>query len=86
MGRVCSGEHVGAYGVSLLKTIRRGWGKFCSHTRFDVGDGSKVRFRHNLWCGDMVLKVKDVFSILFGIACANDASVATQVEFSGCTI
>jgi hypothetical protein len=55
-------------------------GKFCSHTRFEVGDDSKVRFWHDLWCGDMALK--DAFPVLFGIACANDASVAAHVEFS----
>jgi hypothetical protein len=30
------------YGVGLWKNIRRGWGKFSSHTRFEVGD--KVSF------------------------------------------
>jgi hypothetical protein len=39
-----SSVSVGAYGVGLWKNIRRGWRKFCSHTRFEVKDGSKVTF------------------------------------------
>jgi hypothetical protein len=66
--------------VGLRGSIRRGKGKFCSHTRFEVGDGSKVRFEHDLWCWDMALK--EAFPILFGIPCANDASVTAHVEFA----
>jgi hypothetical protein len=54
-----------------MKNIMRGWGKFCNHTRFKVGDGSKVRFWHDLLCGDTVLK--DAFPVLFGIARVKDA-------------
>jgi hypothetical protein len=46
-----------------------------------VGDGSKVRFWHDLWCGDMTLE--EAFPVLFGIACVEDAFVATHVEFFG---
>jgi hypothetical protein len=56
-------------------------GKFYSHTRFEVGDGSKVRFWHDLWCGDMALK--DVFPVLFGIAHTKDALVEAHMKFSG---
>jgi hypothetical protein len=38
--------------VGLRKNIRRGWGKFSSHTKFEVGDGSKIRFWPDLWCED----------------------------------
>jgi len=55
-----------------------------SHTRFEVRDDSKVRFWHDLWCGDMALK--ESFPVLFGIACGNDASVMAYVEFFGCAI
>jgi hypothetical protein len=27
-----------------------------SHTKFEVGDGFKIRFWHDLWCGDKALK------------------------------
>jgi hypothetical protein len=49
-----------------------------------VGDGSKVRFWHDLWCGDTALK--DAFPGLLGISCVTDASVATHMEFSGSAI
>lgn len=48
MGGWCFSEPVGAYGMSLWKNIRKGWKKFCSHTKFDVGNGFKVRFWHDL--------------------------------------
>jgi hypothetical protein len=56
-------------------------GKFCSHTRFEVGDGFNIRFWHELWCGDIVLK--EAFPILFGIVAIKDAFVATLVEVFG---
>jgi hypothetical protein len=57
---------------------------FCSCTRFEVEDDSKARFWHDLWCGDMNLK--EVFLVLFGIACTKNASVATHMEFFRSTI
>jgi hypothetical protein len=67
--------------VGLWTNITRGWEKFCSHTRFEVGDGSKVRFWHDHWCGDTALK--ESFQDLFGIACIKDASLLTPMEFFG---
>jgi hypothetical protein len=46
-----------------------------------VDDGSKVRFSHDLWCGDMTLK--DGFPVLFGIACAKDVPVEAHMVNSG---
>jgi hypothetical protein len=31
-------------GVSLWKNIKRVWREFSSHTRFEIGRGSKIRF------------------------------------------
>jgi hypothetical protein len=39
---------LGVYGVVLWKNLMRGWRKFSTHTRLEVGDGSKVRFWHDL--------------------------------------
>jgi hypothetical protein len=47
-GRWCSNEPLGAFGVRLRKYIRRGWGKFSSRTKFEVGEGSKIRFWHDM--------------------------------------
>jgi hypothetical protein len=57
--------------VGLWKNIRRGWETFYSFARFEVRDGVRTKFWHDLWCGDMVLK--KVFPDLFGIAQVKDA-------------
>jgi hypothetical protein len=54
--------------------------KFSSHTKFEVGDGSKIRFWHDKWYGDWVLK--DIFPDLYSIACVKDASVLDYLELS----
>jgi hypothetical protein len=45
---------------------------------------SRISFWHDLWCGDMVLKV--AFPSLFGIACVKDAFVADTWEVLGSSI
>jgi hypothetical protein len=66
------------FGVGLWNNIRRGLWKFSSHTRFEVGDGLKVKLCHDLWCGDMALI--EVFLDLYGISCAKDDSVVALLE------
>jgi hypothetical protein len=51
-GDWCSKEIVGPFGVGVWKHIKWGWGVFLSFMRYEVGDGSKIRFWYNLWCGD----------------------------------
>jgi hypothetical protein len=46
-----------------------------------VGDGTKISFWHDMWCGDMALKV--AFPALFDIASAKDSSVAKNLEILG---
>jgi len=36
--------------------MTRGAGGFANHTKFEVGDGSKIRLWHDLWCGNLTLK------------------------------
>ena len=57
-----------------------GWQSFQSHFRFDPGEGSKVRFWDDVWCGDSPLKV--AFPGLFNIASFKEASIADNVERS----
>jgi hypothetical protein len=77
----CSFALGGAYGVGLLKNIRKGWDTFKGLTRFEVGEGTRVSFWHDLWCGDLALKI--AFPGLFNIACVKDASVADNYEVLG---
>lgn len=73
--------------MSLVECLRLGygriggWEKSSSHNRFEVGDGSKIRFGHDMWCVDMTLK-KAILD-LFAIAWAKDASVVAYMELSG---
>jgi hypothetical protein len=34
----------GPYGVSVWKSIRRGWDTVAKYLRFEVGEGSHIRF------------------------------------------
>jgi hypothetical protein len=51
----------------VWKHIRRGLRVFSSLVRYEVGDGTKIRFWHDLWCGDQTLK--ESFQELFSIVC-----------------
>jgi hypothetical protein len=61
-----SNEVHGSFGVGPWKNIRKEWGEFSSHTIFEVSDGSKIRFWHDMWCGDKALKA--AFPDLFKLA------------------
>ena len=69
------------YGVGVMEKIRRGWWGFFSYTRFEVGDGSKIKFWHNTSCKDQALE--EAIIDLYSIACANDAFVQENLELSG---
>jgi hypothetical protein len=47
-GSVCggwrSGDISGSHGVGMWKFICMGWQNFMSHFKFDLGEGSKIRF------------------------------------------
>jgi hypothetical protein len=62
-GGWCSLAPNGPHGVGLWKNIKKGWSLFCSHTRFEPGDGSKIRFWNDVWCGELSLKV--AFPVLY---------------------
>uniref|UniRef100_A0A2N9FFY4 Reverse transcriptase zinc-binding domain-containing protein n=1 Tax=Fagus sylvatica TaxID=28930 RepID=A0A2N9FFY4_FAGSY len=73
----------GPYGVSLWKFIRQGWDHLFPFLSFKVGNGERVRFWYDVWCGDGPLKV--VFPGLFSIAGDRNASVANLMSFrNGC--
>jgi hypothetical protein len=55
-GDWCSKEVKDSYGVSLWKSIYRGWPSFSKYLFFSVGDGTRVRFWHDRWCGSTPLK------------------------------
>jgi hypothetical protein len=57
-----------------------GWQNFKRHTRFDPGEGSRIRFWDDVWYGDRPLK--EAFPGLFNIARLKEASIADNVERS----
>jgi hypothetical protein len=59
--------------VGVWKCIRRAWDGFANYVRCEVGDGSRVLFWHDFWCGEQPLKVS--FMELFTIACGKDSLV-----------
>jgi hypothetical protein len=74
----------GPHGVGLWRYISRGWRLFSSHTKFNPGDGSKIRFRDYVWCGGVILK--EVFPGLYNIASAKEASIVDNMDFIGGTL
>jgi hypothetical protein len=44
-----------------------------------VGDGSRINFWHDQWCGGAAPKV--TFLVLYGLACVKDASIVVNLEF-----
>ena len=51
-GGWCSGDSRESHGVGLWKAIRKGWMKFSKRVAFKVGDGRRVRFWKDRWCGE----------------------------------
>lgn len=46
---------LGPYGVAFRNALG-GVGRFLSFFRYEVRDGIKMRFCHDIWCGDQPLK------------------------------
>jgi hypothetical protein len=42
-----------------------------------VGDGSKISFWRDRWCGEITLKV--AFPVLYGLACEKDTSIVDNL-------
>jgi hypothetical protein len=57
---------------------------FSNHTRLEMGDGFKIRFWHDVWCGKKALK--EAFPDLYNIAHVKDASVAVHSKLSNGSI
>ena len=82
-GGWCSNRTRDPHGVSLWKHIRAGWDRFSHYVSFKVGDGSRIKFWHDSWCGDQPLR--DKFPVLFRLARNQEATVADHLRFHGTT-
>jgi hypothetical protein len=63
-----------------MEIHQEGLGEFASLTRFEVADDSKIRFWHDMWCGDQALK--EAFPDLCSIARIKDVYVANHLDLS----
>lgn len=79
----CSNQTKAPYGVSLWKYIRAGWESFAKHITFKMGDGSRIKFWKDSWCGDQPLQTR--FPELFRLACDPNATVDTHLRFHNAT-
>ena len=77
-GGWCTKDIWGAYGVGLWKGIRRGRACFSPFLSFSMGNGERVKFWHDQWCGDLPLK--GAFPDLFSIAAYKDAAAANLMS------
>ena len=69
------------HGVGCWKSIISGLDQFKSLVNFEVNNGARVYFWHDMWCGDR--SFKDQFSELFRMARCKDASVKQVVSWNG---
>ena len=64
----------GGYGTSLWKDIRKEWFLFFQNAAFVIGDGRRINFWSDVWCGGEALS--DRFPTLFNLATNKEAKVA----------
>ena len=70
-----------AYGVGCWKSIISVFDDFKSLVNFEVKNGFRVLFWHDVWCGDQPLK--DQFPDLFRMARFKDATMQQVVSWHG---
>lgn len=61
-----------------MEEYKEFWGQFSKNIRFEAGEGSRIRFWHNLWCDDRVLK--DVFSNVYSVTRYKEVSVTDSIN------
>ncbi len=78
VGGWCTALSREPHGVSLWKHISKGWDHFSKYVRFEVGEGRQLRFWHDLWCGETILR--EAYPDLYRIARDKDALVANHIQ------
>ena len=75
----------GGYGTSLWKEIRKEWLGFLQNAVFALGDGRRINFWNDVWCGEEALS--NSFPSLFNLATNKETEVADiwdRSEGAGC--
>ena len=79
-GDWCTRQVNGPYGVGLWKNISRGWPSFSRCILYDIGDGSRVKFWHDRWCGETSLTAN--YPKLFRFCQDKEVSVAKLMKYT----
>ena len=79
-GGWCTRSINGPYGVGLWKSISQGWPSFSRHILYNIGDGSRVKFWKDRWCGESSLAFS--YPNLFRFCKNKEASVAELMKSS----
>ena len=79
-GDWCTRQVNGPYGVGLWKNISRGWPSFSRCVLYDIGDGSRVKFWHDRWCGETSLTAN--YPKLFRFCQDKEVSVAKLMKYT----
>ena len=61
---------LGACDVSVWKSVSSGWLDFSKFLRFNVDDGTRIKFWEDVWCRDCSLK--EAFPKLYTISQARE--------------
>ena len=61
---------LGACDVSVWKSVSSGWLDFSKFLRFNVDDGTRIKFWEDVWCRDFSLK--EAFPKLYTISQARE--------------
>ena len=69
----------GPYGVGLWKNIKKDWAHFTCFLRFEVGDGTQIKFWNDFWCE--IGPLKEVFPELYSISRNKEAWVADHLIY-----
>ena len=69
------------YGVGFWKEIRKEGSLLLKNVSFAMGDGRRVRFWKDIWCGNIPLC--EAFPSLFALAVSQDAWVVDCWDFVG---
>ena len=64
----------GGYGTSLWKEIRKEWSSFFQNAVLSLGDGRRINFWKDVWCGEEALCSK--YPSLFNLALNKEAKIA----------
>ena len=78
-GGWCIGFVASPYVVSLWKNISQGWPSLSCYILYEIGDGSRVKFWYDRWCGETPLAVS--YPELFRICQDKEVSVAELKKF-----